>query len=144
MERTEKVVVDASVVVKWYNAEDYTENALALRGDYASRRLDLMAPYLMVYEVGNSLRYNPDFGADDVTSALHNLLAMQINLIPLDEEVSELAVNFAYKFGITVYDAAYLAIAEKEKAPFYTADEKLLLKIETENVKHIREYQAPF
>ncbi|MEM2935748.1 MAG: type II toxin-antitoxin system VapC family toxin [Candidatus Bathyarchaeia archaeon] len=142
MERAEKVVVDASVIVKWYNVEDYTENALALRGDYASRRLDLIAPHLVVYEVGNSLRYNPDFGADDVKSALRDLLAMQINLRLLDEEISEVAVDLAYKFGITFYDAVYLTLAEKEKAPLYTADERLLLKIENENIKHIGEYKA--
>lgn len=142
MARVEKIVVDASVAVKWYNIEDHTENALKLRADYAARRVDLVAPYLLVYEIANSLRYNPDFGAEDLKSAMTDIFGMQMGLQLLGEELVEKASNLAFKYGITFYDASYLALAEAGDAPFYSADDKLLTKVANENARHIRDYRS--
>ncbi len=81
-----KVVLDASVVVKWYNEEDYSEKALLIRDDYTSGKVDLVEPYLLIYEVGNALRYNPEFGQSDVVSATRNLLEMQMDLREINAE----------------------------------------------------------
>ncbi|MCP8316550.1 MAG: type II toxin-antitoxin system VapC family toxin [archaeon] len=63
MERIEEiVVVDASVVAKWFVEEEYSINALQLRDDYVNRSIDIAAPELLLFEVINSLRYNPEFG----------------------------------------------------------------------------------
>jgi predicted nucleic acid-binding protein len=140
MARVEKVVPDASVVVKWYNLEPDTEKALQLRRDYASRQVELVAPYLISYEVANSLRYNPDFGADDVKSAITDLLNMQMNLQLLDDEQVRRATELAFKHGITLYDSAYLAVAEAGDMMLYTADDKLITKVASERMRHIRDY----
>jgi predicted nucleic acid-binding protein len=140
MARVEKVVPDASVVVKWYNLEPDTEKALQLRRDYASRQVELVAPYLISYEVANSLRYNPDFGAEDVKSAITDLLNMQMNLQLLDDEQVRRATELAFKHGITLYDSAYLAVAEAGDMMLYTADDKLITKVASERMRHIRDY----
>ncbi|MBU2559444.1 type II toxin-antitoxin system VapC family toxin, partial [archaeon] len=62
MEGNTKIVVDASVVAKWFLEEVHSEMAEAIRKDYADGLLDLAAPSLLPYEVLNALRYNPDFG----------------------------------------------------------------------------------
>ena len=142
MERAKKIVVDASVAIKWYNVEQHTENALAIREDYAKQKIDLVAPYLLPYEVGNALRYNPDFGLDDVKSALRDLLAMQMNLRVLDEQMSDDAVELAYRFGLTFYDVSYVVLSRVEKCPLYTADDRLLNKIEDKKVIHLGNYVA--
>lgn len=141
MARIEKVVVDASVLIKWYNLEDDTEKALQLRTDYASRQIELIAPYLMIYEIANSLRYNPDFGAEDVKSAITDLIHMQLCLQLPDETQIQRATDLAFKYGITIYDAAYLALAETSEIPLYTADEKLVLKTAQSRIRHIHEYE---
>jgi len=86
MARTTKVVADASVVVKWYNREEYSRDALKLRADYASGVVDLAAPYLLIYEMANALRYNPNFGAEDLKSAVKDLLNLGIDLMLLEED----------------------------------------------------------
>lgn len=50
-----KVVVDASVAVKWVLPEDDTERALRLQEKYQDEQLDVLAPYLVVSEVANVL-----------------------------------------------------------------------------------------
>jgi predicted nucleic acid-binding protein len=143
MARVEKVVADASVVVKWYNLETNTENALQLRRDYMSRRVELVAPYLLAYEVANALRYNPDFGAEDVKSAVTDLLNMQMDLRLLNEEQIQTTTDLAFKLGITLYDSAYFALAEAGEMTFYSADDKFIAKVGSQRVRHIRDYGAP-
>jgi len=143
MARVEKIVIDASVAVKWYNVETDTEKALRLRTAYAAGRVDIAAPYLITYEIANSLRYNPDFGEMDVASAMKDLLDMQIDLRLLDPEQIEKSLELAYRHGITLYDSAYLALAETGGMTLYTADDRLLTKVPASLVKHLRDYSKP-
>lgn len=140
MEGAEKIVIDASIVVKWYNIEEYTDKCLRLRDDYVAGRIDILAPYLLLYEVGNALRYSPDFGARDVALALKDLLDMQMDLKFLDKAQCEMATRLAYDYAITIYDAVYLALALMSGAPIYTADERFLRKAKVDGLKHVREY----
>jgi len=139
MARATKVVLDASVIVKWYNEEDYSKKALLIRDDYISGKVDLVEPYLLIYEVGNALRYNPEFGQSDVESATRNLLDMQMDLRELNVEQISVLLGLAYTYGITFYDAAYLALSNNEDIKFYTADDKLLAKA-SKHATHIKEY----
>ena len=43
MEKT-KVVIDASIVVKWFLEEEYSDKALKLRNDYVRGIISLAAP----------------------------------------------------------------------------------------------------
>ena len=56
------IVVDASVAVRWFNPEEHSERALALRDDHIARRVVLAAPSLLVWEVGDALGYNQELG----------------------------------------------------------------------------------
>jgi predicted nucleic acid-binding protein len=46
MERA-KVVVDASVIVKWFLEEEFSEEALRLRNDYVRRVISIAVPSLL-------------------------------------------------------------------------------------------------
>lgn len=61
-----RVVVDVSVVVKWFTQEDYRGQAVALRDAHIQGMIMLVAPDLLVYEVSNALRYNPALTAEDL------------------------------------------------------------------------------
>lgn len=140
MAGAKEVVVDASVAVKWFNREEYSESALRLLHDYLGGRIELVAPYLIIYEVCNALRYNPDFGEEDVKEAVNHLLNLQMSLRLLDRDHAARAVSLAYRAGLTLYDTVYLALAESEGAELYTSDEKLLSKDLTGKAKHIKDY----
>ncbi|MCD6312977.1 MAG: type II toxin-antitoxin system VapC family toxin [Thaumarchaeota archaeon] len=51
-------------------------------------------------------------------------------------------IELAYRFGITVYDAAYVALAAIKNATFYTADKEMVTEVSSENVKHLSEVKA--
>ena len=60
MEGTEKIVVDASIAVKWFNLEEYSDIADSMKEAHIKGDIKLIAPSLMIFEVANTLRYNPD------------------------------------------------------------------------------------
>ncbi|MDD1745106.1 MAG: type II toxin-antitoxin system VapC family toxin [Candidatus Methanoperedens sp.] len=44
-------VLDASVVIKWFSEEEYTDRALKLRDDFFKGDIELVVPDLILYEV---------------------------------------------------------------------------------------------
>ncbi len=120
------IVVDASVAVKWFNPEEHSEQALALRDDHIARRVVLAAPSLLVWEVGNALRYSQELGSDDVKAAVRDLLDLQLALQEPDASWMDASVTIAFERGLTLYDASYVGLAEHLRAPLYTADARLL------------------
>ena len=124
-----RYVVDASVVVKWFSRfEEDGEKAIRLLNDHIDGTLMLMSSSLVLYEVCNSLRFNPNLKKEDISRAAMSLVKLEIELVDFSE-VFESAIGLAFSQGITVYDAAYLAVSQTRHIPLITADYKLLAKI---------------
>ncbi|MHA1386283.1 MAG: type II toxin-antitoxin system VapC family toxin [Candidatus Helarchaeota archaeon] len=131
-------IIDASVVVKWFNKEIYTENALDLRDRFIKREFNFYVPSLLFYEVANALRYNPELGENDVNSAIQNLMDLQLKIADINIWFLK-SISLAYKFGITIYDSAYIALGFYLGSPIITADEKLIEKIQLPQLIHIKD-----
>ena len=58
----------------------------------------------------------------------------------LEGELADLTVELAFQYGITIYDASYLAISNKRKCDIVTADEKLYEKLTGEKVILLKEW----
>ena len=142
MEEETLLILDASVAVKWFTMEPLRDKALIIRDRYVNGELDLEAPSLLYYEVANALRYNPRFGIEEVRSAVRTLEDLAITIYDFKGELASRAVELAYRFGITVYDAAYVALAAIRNATLYTADKEVVMKVSSENVKHLSEVKA--
>lgn len=129
MERTKKVVVDASIVAKWYVKEELSDKALELRDDFKARRLDLISPSLLLYEVANGLRYSPELSSEDILDAVESLVGMQLSLVDFDAMKWRDTVKNALRFRISVYDSAYFTTAEMYALKVVTADRRLYNKV---------------
>ena len=142
MERaTEVIIVDASVVVKWFVEEEDTEKALKLREDYRNGRIDLWSTELMPFEVLNALRYNPQIGIKEIRRAVKALSGYRVALHPILDELGELCVASALKYGVSVYDSSYISLSILFDKTLYTADDRLVAKAKGVNtLHHISEY----
>jgi predicted nucleic acid-binding protein len=136
------VIVDASVLVKWYVEENDTETALQMRTDYENGIVDIWSTHLMPFEVLNAVRYSQDLGQDEIEKIGDSLARTQIALHPLlNGGFRETCIRMAFKYGITVYDASYVALARSMDKTLYTADEKLYSKTSAkENVQLLSQY----
>jgi predicted nucleic acid-binding protein len=124
-----KYVVDASVVVKWFSKfEEDAETSERLLNSHIERTSMLVSSSLVLYEVCNALRFNPNFREEDVSGAAANLLKLELELVDFSE-VFESAVGLAFSQDITIYDAVYIAVSQTRHIPLITADYKLLAKL---------------
>ena len=48
-------VLDASVLIKWFSDEEYTDIALKLRDDFFKGNIELVVPDLLLYEVSETV-----------------------------------------------------------------------------------------
>lgn len=130
MERGKKIVLDASLIVKWFSQEEGTEIALQARDRHISGEITITVPDLLIYEVANALTYNPGFDDGDVKAAVRDIFEMELDLIWPDEELLNKAAEYASEEGITVYDGCYISLAEILGLEFFTADGRLSEKTE--------------
>lgn len=135
-------VVDASVVTKWYIPERDHEPARLLRDGYLSGDYDLLAPSLLPFEVVNALMFSGHYDGDALQEASGSLTDYGLSLLPYRElgPVAEIANDL----DLTVYDAAYVALADTRGSIVYTADSRLLDDLEgseyADLAAHIRSF----
>ncbi|MEM4374497.1 MAG: type II toxin-antitoxin system VapC family toxin [Nitrososphaerota archaeon] len=141
MEEEKVLVLDASVAVKWFSAEQLREKALLILKKYIDGEVELIAPSLLYYEVANALRYNPRFGIEEVKEAVKALEDLALKIYDFKGDLASNAVETAYRTGITVYDGAYIALARMEGATLYTADKDVVVKASDYNIKHLSEVE---
>ena len=117
-------VVDASVILKWVlgdERESDHEKAMALLETWTGGDIELSAPILWQYEVGNFLGRSLQDEAVDKMDLLLNLNIK--NVAPTNDMVNR-CFSWMRQKKVTFYDASYLAVAFEVQGTLITADEK--------------------
>ena len=129
------IVVDASVILKWFALEEeYRENALLLKDRHALGKERIIGPELLLYEVANVLRMK----RDDLQSAVEAFSAfcsVGIEVHALEPSDLTEAMRLSHAYGISTYDASYLALAQAQRCRLVTADERFLARLK--GVPHV-------
>ncbi len=137
-----EVVLDASVVVKWFVEEEGSREALEIRDRYVEGEIQIIAPELITYEVLNALYYKRLFSEDELKLISEALEAYSFSLYPLRGEYAKKAVEVSYENDITLYDASYVALAIVRDTFTYTADERLIRKLGKVYRRYIRSLRS--
>lgn len=122
-EKMKKYIIDTSVAVKWFCHEESDAGiALQLRVQLLDGYCTIASPDLLIHELANALKYNPNFAAKDVKTALNSVFDMGLDIKKADTLVTSQAIDIAFRFNVTVYDAYFMALSCIEKKPLITAD----------------------
>ena len=122
------VVSDANVALKWFHGEGEQEvvEARGLLDAHKARTVALSVLDLTPYEVGNALlRGRAKASGEQVATVLEALGEICPALRPSSEEM-RLATKLAEGHDLTLYDAAYAAVAKSRQATLATLDQDLL------------------
>jgi predicted nucleic acid-binding protein len=122
------VVCDASVVLKWFVAEDEPEvdAARTLLAAHTAGVLHALVLDLMFYEIGNVLARSLGWTGEAVTAQLDDLEIVCPDAMPLAPAVRADAARLSATHGLSFYDAAYWATARTLGVPLVTTDSELL------------------
>lgn len=123
------IVLDASVIMKWFQEEPDSDRALSFETQHVSGVEIIAAPDLLFYEITNVLRFKKNVDLAMARSALELLAKTGIHFFAFSlQEMTEI-FEFARNFNITVYDASYAILAKRLGRNFITADRKLYEKL---------------
>jgi predicted nucleic acid-binding protein len=130
------LVLDCSVTLSWYFEDEQTPVSRAILQRVVER--DAVVPPLWRYEVANGLqtavrrrRVSADF-RDETLADLADL-----DIVPdadSDGQVWAATVRLAERHGLSVYDAAYLELAQRRRLELATFDGTLARAARAENV----------
>lgn len=123
---TSAVVLDASVAITRLLRQGGVEDIDRRIRGWLRNGLALSVPAHFWLEVSNALLRRHRRTGLEVMEGIHKLDELGLATIPVDRPLLLLALDRAERFGLTTYDAAYLALAESLDATLYTSDRALL------------------
>lgn len=130
-------VLDASISAAWALADESSPLA-----EIAENRLAVdtaIVPHIWWYEVRNLLVVNERrqrITADESSAFLRILSAYPIRMEPVGDETEIFAI--ARRSRLSFYDAAYLAVARRERLSLATLDKNLAAAALAERVAMLR------
>ncbi|MGC8578222.1 MAG: hypothetical protein ACP5M7_09575 [Thermoproteota archaeon] len=83
------VVVDASVVVKWFVEEENSDKAIKIRDKYIEGEIKLIAPEIITFEVLNALYYKKLFSESEMKEISEALNSYSFGLYSLEGKYTE-------------------------------------------------------
>ncbi len=140
-------VVDASAALKWqFEDEEVTNVAMVLLEDFIDGKIELISPTLFAYGILNAINVainSKRIYEEAGYKAINYITSLGIELKSFHDLVGP-AFYIARKYGLSPYDCAYIALAEKEKCDFFTGDKKLFNSIKNHLpwVKWIGDYRS--
>jgi predicted nucleic acid-binding protein len=124
-----KLILDSSVVAKLFFKEAGSDSAIRLMelGDVLD--IEFLASDLVIYEVGNVILKNLGKKKKDGARYMKLLFLLNIDFIPINDNLACEAFSEAQNNKITYYDAVHVALGKKNHAALVTQDKELLRKI---------------
>ncbi|MGH2618268.1 MAG: type II toxin-antitoxin system VapC family toxin [Thermomicrobiales bacterium] len=122
------------MAVKWILQEELSDRARALYRTNLRAGVSIVAPSLLLFEATNIIRQKMRgeraISLVAARRALEDFLAFDIE-IHSPPGVHQLALNIADAYGLpAAYDAHYLALSDLLGCEFWTADRRLLQRVQ--------------
>jgi len=127
----ELIIPDASVILKWiFIYEEHSKPSLLLKTHYLDGQVNLLIPAFALYEISNVLSLpKTGYPISQTRTSISSLLRMGIPVKHFGLRLLTLAIEVTYTYHLSIYDACYLALANKYNGKWLTADKKAYLKV---------------
>ncbi len=121
------MILDASVIAKWFLEEEGTEKALEIREKYIQDEFDISVPDLLIYELANTLKYSK-FSSAEIDRAISTIYSMDLFIVDPSQNIMRKASEIAINKEVSIYDATYVALAHQLSTDLITSDKPLYRK----------------
>ena len=112
------LVIDTSVAVKWLNQdnEGNIDKANEILEDVKDGRIELLAPELLKYEIGNALLFGKKIATEDIKDLMSIFYSLPIAFVTAGQDFANSTYVLAKTLKITYYDASFLTVAKQYNA----------------------------
>lgn len=138
-------ILDTSIIIKWLSAdnENDLDRANAILSDVQTNRVEILAPELAKYEVGNVLLHGKNLSSPQAEVVLTEFYGLPIIFVPLSKEQAKETFRLAFNLTITYYDASFLSLAKNYEATLVTENIKHQGKTNDIKVIALKDYPSP-
>ena len=142
-----RCVIDTSVCIKYFIADPLTAKVNQLFSHFANPQTEIFVPDLFYIECANVLwKYVRArmYTAGEVQTDLATLKSFPLRVVSTADLMAD-AVSIALNFGISAYDASYVALSQQIGAILLTLDAKLVraLSNSSYNVLSFNDFEVP-
>ena len=140
---SQRIVLDTSVIIKWLNRnnEQHLAQADQLLDSVRKGEVELIAPELIKYELGNVLLKGKQLTPKEVNISLGTAYSLPINFVSESEEIAKETYTLAFSSGNTYYDASFLTLAKKYDATMVTENIKHQGKVKGIKVASLKDFK---
>jgi predicted nucleic acid-binding protein len=139
-----RLVIDASVACRFLLPEELSDRANLVLQGFLDGELELIAPGLVNYEVGNALWKAVRQGVlefSDAKLAYSDFLRLGLVPVELRREQHIDALKWGVEVDSTYYDSVYVSLSKSTGATLLTADDALFEKVGGEILAiHLRDF----
>jgi predicted nucleic acid-binding protein len=136
------IVIDANIAVRAILPIEGKSDVLECMTSWHRSRSKILAPELLVAETVSVIRrgiFDRWITEEEGQVAIEDLYRLGVEIVPSDTGISQAALVWAGRLGQSkAYDGFYLAVAERQGAELWTADEKLVNRGKQLNLPWIR------
>lgn len=118
------IIVDTSVVTKWYaqEKENDLDQAFRLLESCNAGTIALICPKIILLEIANVLYWGKKLDQALCVESLQSFEKLCTKFVDVDN--TQLIIKTMYDHKLASYDAAFISLALEENVPLVTADYK--------------------
>ncbi len=125
-----RFILDSSTIVKLFLMEKDSTKVMDLMKIGYSKNVNFIVSELVKYEVGNAFWKNLRKGDDDGRKLIREFLMLNMDYIPLNDDLAIEVMKIAHENDITYYDGVHIALSERYNVQLVTDDKTLLNKFD--------------
>lgn len=137
-----RLVIDNSVIVKWFYEEEDSDKALDLLQKIESGQFELNLPSLAVIELINSLKFGKKEKTKETIEVVDKFFKLEPRLIEVNKKTAFEISNLTQVPNLTAFDALYIAVADQQRILLFTADYKHHKKSISGNIIWLSEWNG--
>lgn len=141
-----RCVVDTSVCIKQFIPDPLSSKVVGLFAHLVNPQTEIFVPDLFYIECANTLwKYvrAGRYSAAEVQVDLASLKAFPLRVVST-ADLMEDAVSISLTYGISAYDACYVALSQQVNATLLTLDQKLVRAIASAyDVQSLNDFSVP-
>jgi predicted nucleic acid-binding protein len=136
------IVIDANIAARAILPIEGKSNVLERMTSWHRSRSKIFAPELLITETVSVIRrgiFDRWITEEEGQVAVEDLYRLGVEIVPSDAGICQAALAWAGRLGQSkAYDGFYFAVAERQGAELWTADEKLVNRAKQLNKSWIR------
>ena len=121
MKKETDILLDASVIVKWFSKEEESEKAIALRDKHINGEIKIAIADITIIKVLDTLHYKKK-DKEGLKKANADLYNIHFKIIKTNKKILDKTIELSLEHNLPFYKSLNLALAELYNISLVTAE----------------------